>query len=148
MQKSIKQYILKNTPIDISHLRESQIEHKYLIPSDYVYILIKYGKLEFKEIMSVEIKESKLDFDEFYDIELIEWQLKHTRKERKILKHDFWIDSYLCIGQMTSKHILIGTQQNNLNQIFVFDNEEANIDFVSNHIFEFIEKRFSPFKPK
>jgi len=122
----------------IDQLRKSQLEFGYTIPSDYVYILLKFGKIYFDFIATVKFQEKKYDFYEFYGLELIEWQLRHTRNEADILSTRFWLDSFLCIGQVVSKHILIGNTVGSLNKIYFFDNEETHIDYVSDSIFDFI----------
>lgn len=130
----------------LEEIRNSQIEHEYVIPSDYSHILMTLGKISFNEIMQVRINDSCLDFDEFYDLELIEWQLKHTRNEKEVLNHDFWLEDYLCIGQITAKHVLIGVNANNSNKIYLFDNEEGQIEYIATDFFTFVNEHFIKFE--
>lgn len=142
----VKYAILNSKLSSLEEIRESQIGHSYVMPTDYSHVLQTIGKLSFSEIMQVVFNGSCFDFDEFYDLELIEWQLKHTRKDKEVLSHNFWLKDYLCIGQMTSKHILIGVTPNNSNKIYLFDNEEAHIDFISNDFFTFLNEHFIKFE--
>ena len=142
----IKHAFVNSKISSLEEIRKSQIDHTYVMSTDYSYVLQTIGKLSFTEIMQVVFNGSYFDFDEFYDLELIEWQLKHTRNEKEVLSHDFWLEDYLCIGQMTSKHILTGVNPGNSNKIFLFDNEEAYIDFVASDFFTFLNDHFIKFE--
>jgi hypothetical protein len=125
----------------LSELRKSQSNHSYIIPSDYVFFLLNYGKMKFEKVPFMNYKDDFLEFFEFYDLENLEWQVNQRKKLLLDFKDCFWGEEYLCVGELVSKKILIGVAIDNVNQMYLIDDDEAYIEKISENIFSFINEK-------
>ena len=60
----VKYAIINSKLSSLEEIRESQIGHSYVMPTDYSHVLQTIGKLSFTEIMQVVFNGSCFDFDE------------------------------------------------------------------------------------
>lgn len=125
----------------VDSLRNSQRDHQFILPSDYFYFLITYGKMRFINNPELIHNNDRFGFSEFYDLENFEWQVKDKRINMTDHKSSYWSDDYVCIGQLDDKRILIGVKHDNINGIYLFDNEETYIENLETDLFEFINDK-------
>lgn len=133
------------SPESIERIRSAQNEHKFIIPSDFVYFLLKYNNLRFFNTPMVIVADEELVFNEFYNLELIVWEILHYRSMRTNYGSNFWLNNFLSVGNIDRHRVLIGIKEENVNKVFLHDDEEGNVFEFSNDIFEFInDKLFYP----
>jgi len=125
----------------VDSLRNSQTNNQYILPSDYFYFLITYGKIRFIKTPEFTHNNDRFGFYEFYDLENCEWQIRDRRINMVDHPNSYWSDEYICIGQLDDKKLLIGVKNENINKIYLFDNEETYIENLSINLFEFINDK-------
>jgi hypothetical protein len=125
----------------VDSLRNSQRDCQYVLPSDYFYFLITYGKMRFSNNPEFIHNNDRFGFYEFYDLENCEWQVKDKRNNMTDHMSSYWSDDYICIGQLDDKRLLIGVSDDNINEIYLFDNEETYIEKLNTNLFEFINDK-------
>lgn len=127
-------------PESLQSLRESQVKTRYIIPSDYVYFLLNYGKMKFSNVPFLFYNNDEYEFFEFYDLENLDWQIDDKRNNSIDFSESYWSDDVICIGQLVAKSILIGIKNENINKIYLFDNEKNYVEYICDNLYCFINE--------
>jgi len=126
-------------PEFLAEIRNAQTQNGFILPSDYVYFLLNFNKIEFEGNPILKLGEDTYELVEFNDLKSIVWEINDLRKLQNDLNQKFWLEEYLCISSLNSgKRVLVGSKIENLNKIYLYDNDECFIDFFCENVFEFI----------
>lgn len=122
---------------DPNDLRYIQSKYRFVIPSDYVFVLLNYNGLTFNYPKVISIQgEFAIMFDNLLTLEWLIAELQKGREEK-----ESYIGSFIPIGYTSSQHIiLIGNCMEHLNKIFIYDVENGENIFQCDSIFIFLNE--------
>lgn len=138
--ESLVKYSTKNQE-NLENIRVAQSEHNFILPSDYVWFLLNLNGFEFEEIPIINVEGDEYEFGEFYDLETLVWELNHYRGMIENYNHSFWLKDYLSIGNIDDHRIVMGVTPKNINEIFLYNDEEGTITKLSDNLYDFIKSK-------
>ncbi len=128
---------------------EKQIQ--ITLPLDYKNIVINCNGLKPKQCYYITIDGTipLIEFSEIIPLKYLSSRLKFYR-EFEILNKSTVLNNYLPIGDTVGQgKIFLGTNENNLNQVFYFDPRDSNEfendkTFIATNIIEFFNENLMP----
>jgi hypothetical protein len=127
-----------NDGISINEIHNAQLEHKFIIPSDYVYLLLHSNGLTIGDFqVSVDKKNPIVRID---DLVNLEWLINELHYDRESELDAPYRSTHLKIASTYSQdRVLIGNTAENLNQIFLFDYDNDRVVRICDSLFDFLK---------
>lgn len=135
---AINKRVEQKKGITDAQIERIEIENPISIPSDYRHLLNSFDGISFLEPVQVSIDKRNpiVQFDNFLDLEWLVQEKIYDVEEKEDLSY---VDNFLKIGLTYSRdRILIGTSKDVLNQIYFYDYEKDESEYICDSLIEFI----------
>ncbi len=141
MKELIKRQFSLGEQSNLEDIRDIQLREEVMFPSDFVYFLMNYNNMKFENDLMLKFDDNDWYLDRFYNLQDIVDDLRMAKKEVVNFETNFWLDDHISVGELTGKRILLGVKTGNLNKVYIYDNDEDNIDYICDNIFSFINEK-------
>ena len=142
----INKKLVSEERIELSDLLEGQNKLGVKIPPDYCYLLLNSNGYSCKS--GFEISIDKLNpIVEINDFLNLEWLIKEREYDLKDNDAEVYRDKFIKIASCFNQdRILMGFQEDVLNEIYLLEYDEDRIVKICNSIFELINSHLIPMK--
>lgn len=94
---------------------------------------------EFDEFLIIKLGIDEYEFGEFYDFQIFVWEFVYYRKMVENYNYYFWFKDYLLVGNIDDYRIVIGIKLENINEVYLYNDEEGMMVKIVDNIFVLLE---------